>query len=91
MLMNDPMPKLRTWQSQWVFLSPAHAPLDEFADRIRDAWNDLGLPESGLALETSLPSDNSSAPVWTDDYSDLVSVVIFQRPDSSAPDDRAEG
>ena len=56
---------------------PGDQPLEAYEKRLMDAWTGLGLAPEDLDLQTAAPSDNVDAPVWTDDYSDLVSVVIF--------------
>jgi len=84
MLTNESSATHRSTASQWVFLSPGHRSLDEFASRIKGAWQRLGLEPSGLDLRMLRPgdADSDSAVVWTDDYSDLASIVILPKPGS---------
>ena len=78
-LVNNPSPKHRSTASQWVFLLHGQNSIHAFADRIRDQWKRLGLRPSDLEVQITMPGDNPSIPVWTDDYSDLASVVILER------------
>ena len=90
MLTNQNSKMHRSTASQWVFLVPESGSLDDLSDRIKEHWRSLGLNPSGLQLETREPSDfeESSIAVWTDDYSDLASIVIFERSGSRSGRDQ---
>ena len=81
---NQVAPKHRSAPSQWALLVPETRSLDEVTERMRGSWAKLGLPPLRLEIEVKRASDgvDDALAVWTDDYSDLASIVIL--PESGA-------
>lgn len=68
-------PKLQSHISHWVFLSRDPERLSELAQFVRDRVAALGLPPRHAQVKRMTKRAMDDAPLWTDDYSDLISVI----------------
>lgn len=72
---NARAPRLQSRSSQWVWMSRGEDGIRALAQRLRERHAALGLRPESLRLYVPGPDDLRDVPVWTDDYSDLFSLL----------------
>lgn len=68
-------PKLQSHIAHWVFLSRDRKRLDDLANFVRERVQELGLPFKHAQVKRMTQEAMDEAPMWTDDYSNLLSVI----------------
>ncbi|HXV37551.1 MAG TPA: fused MFS/spermidine synthase, partial [Myxococcota bacterium] len=61
----------------WVLLSTDAQLLEQLEQKMRARIRDLGVRERTIAIERIRDADLVAAPLWTDDYSNILSVLRF--------------
>ncbi len=62
-------------QSTWVFLSRDQARIRSLANHALQRLHSLGVADDAIRVGTPTPETLASAPLWTDDYSDLLGAL----------------
>lgn len=68
-------PKLTTVPSRWVLLANEARHLERVLGSVASATRSLRLPRSHVSLGLPEQFPSNRVPVWTDDYSDLLSIL----------------
>ena len=68
-----------TARSQWVLLARDASEIDRLERKIRARMRYAGVSESEVVLSRPEQADLEAAPLWTDDYSNILSVLKFAR------------
>ncbi len=68
-------PRFQSRDSDWIVLAPNAERLDRLTRFLRRRIRALKLPASHMRLEPMKRTDVERVPIWTDDYSDLLSVL----------------
>jgi hypothetical protein len=66
-------------QSKWVLLSRDASQIDKLEQKIRARMRYAGVSEPEVVLFRPEQADLEAAPFWTDDYSNILSVLKFTR------------
>jgi len=66
-------------QSKWVLLSRDASEIDRLEQKIRARMRYAGVSEPEVVLFRPEQADLEAAPFWTDDYSNILSVLKFAR------------
>jgi hypothetical protein len=66
-------------QSKWVLLSRDASEIDGLAQKIRARMRYAGVSEPEVILFRPEQADLEGGPLWTDDYSNILSVLKFGR------------
>jgi hypothetical protein len=66
-------------QSKWVLLSRDASEIDKLEQKIRARMRYAGVSEPEVVLFRPEQADLEAAPFWTDDYSNILSVLKFAR------------
>jgi hypothetical protein len=66
-------------QSKWVLLSREASEIDGLEQKIRSRMRYAGVSEPEVILFRPEQADLEAAPIWTDDYSNILSVLKFGR------------
>jgi len=66
-------------QSKWVLLSREASEIDGLEQKIRSRMRYAGVSEPEVILFRPEQADLEAAPLWTDDYSNILSVLKFGR------------
>jgi len=66
-------------QSKWVLLSRDASQIDKLEQKIRARMRYAGVSEPEVVLFRPEQADLEAAPFWTDDYSNILSVLKFAR------------
>jgi len=69
------VPRFQSQLAAWVLLSPDGARIDDLAEALPRRYRAMGLPPESLQIRRTRLEDVRNLPVWTDDYSDLFSVL----------------
>jgi len=62
-------------QSKWVLLSRDPSEIDRLEQRFRARMNYAGVSEPDVKISRPKQADLDAAPLWTDDYSNILSVL----------------
>ncbi|MFP8879173.1 MAG: fused MFS/spermidine synthase [Myxococcota bacterium] len=68
-------PMLTTLRSRWVVLVRESERLERLLSSVASATRSLRLPRDHVSIDLPGPSLSDEVPVWTDDYSDLLSIL----------------
>jgi hypothetical protein len=66
-------------QSKWVLLSRDPSEIDRLEQRFRARMNYAGVSEPDVMISRPKQADLDAAPLWTDDYSNILSVLKHRR------------
>lgn len=69
------IPRHRSAPAKWVIVGRDSDQLTRLSIRIKKRYRGLGLPPSTLSIRRGMGAGVDAAPVWTDDYSDLFSIL----------------
>ncbi len=72
---NRNIPGYSSGQSRWVLLSRDPSAIDRLEAKIRARMRYAGVREPQVTLLRPEPTDLDAAPLWTDDYSNILSVL----------------
>lgn len=72
---NRPEPKLQSGLTDWVIISRDSDQLTQLQTRIERRRRSLGLTPESVLMKRGSDAGIDAYPVWTDDYSDLLSVL----------------
>jgi spermidine synthase len=78
-IFNSTVPGQRSGPSRWVILTPNNAYIDELLVFIRAQQKALELPRPSVGVRHPHERGFRGYPIWTDDYSNLFSVLIPKR------------
>ena len=76
---NPSIPVQRSRGSRWVFLSRDEASIDALARAAQSLFEQLGLERDLYVITRPGAEAVASAPLWTDDYSDLLGALKSRR------------
>ncbi|HEB90229.1 MAG TPA: ferrichrome ABC transporter permease [Deltaproteobacteria bacterium] len=68
-------PRFQSRDSHWIVLAPDSERVDRLARFLRRRIRAMKLPPDHMRLEPLGNADVEDVPIWTDDYSDLLSVL----------------
>ncbi len=74
-LSSSKVPRYESQPTEWVFLSPTGTDLKPIADRMFAAHSALSLPAETLVLANPEDSEVNQLRVWTDEQSDVFSLI----------------
>jgi spermidine synthase len=74
-VVNHAIPRTFQYVTRWVILSANTGYLDGFPAAIRKQRNALGIRPRELFVANLGPDRVGAAPLWTDDYSNLISAI----------------
>jgi hypothetical protein len=76
---NRTIPGLSSGQSKWVLLSRSTDVIDALEAKFRARMRYAGVEEPQVVISRPEPAALESAPLWTDDYSNILSVLKERR------------
>ncbi|MAG32413.1 MAG: ferrichrome ABC transporter permease [Deltaproteobacteria bacterium] len=74
-VVNITLPKRTSARSKWVFLSENAQRIDDLEAFIKKRQRAFRLPGNSIIVSSLTAETLAHAPLWTDDYSDLFSVI----------------
>jgi len=78
MIRSRPAPELLSGLTDWVIVARDSDQLTRLSIRIQNRHRALGLPRGNLVLQRGSEANLDAFPIWTDDYSDLLSVLRWE-------------
>jgi hypothetical protein len=72
---NRNIPGYSSGQSRWVLLSRDASEIDRLEQKFRARMRYAGVKEPGVVLIRPEQANLDAAPLWTDDYSNILSVL----------------
>ena len=78
-VINAPAPELFSSPARWVLMAAEERQLEELRSFIERRRKELGLADPDIELRVLQEDEIDVAPVWTDNYSDLFSVLAPAR------------